>query len=389
VNIYGPAINYSYAPGSAGFAFLLHEIGHALGLKHPHDSGGTGGPTFIDLGLKDWATVMSYQDDYQWNLLHWEPATYMVLDVLALQTMYGANLQTNAGNNTHLVTETGSYTTIWDAGGTDTVDASTAGQAWTIVLPDIVLSSQNGTKVGSSEPTPSVSQSSPQTIQWLLGDMENARGSRFADHIVGSGLNNALRGDGGNDSLEGRGGIDTGTYSGIRAQYTVQNNGTSATVTDNVAGRDDVDTLSGIERLKFSDNILALDVDGHAGQAYRLYQAAFDRTPDTPGLSYWVNNLDHGVTLSAAAASFIVSNEFKAAYGDPAVMSSSTFLDTLYQNILGRPPDPAGKAYWQGELDYGLAREYVLASFSESVENKELVGTTIANGVLLDAAWFI
>lgn len=185
----------SYAPGSAGFALALHEIGHALGLKHPHDDGGTGGPTFDELGLgdydKDWATVMSYHDDYQWNLLKWEPATYMVLDVLALQVMYGANRQTNLGNTTHFVSDTSRYTTIWDAGGTDTVDASSANQGWTIVLPDVVLSPQNGSKVGYSGPTASLSLSSPLTLQWLIGDIENARGSAFADEIHGSGGNNS------------------------------------------------------------------------------------------------------------------------------------------------------------------------------------------------------
>ena len=45
------------------------------------------------------------------------------------------------------------------------------------------------------------------------------------------------------------------------------------------------DTLSGFKRLEFEDGVLALDTDpgDTAGQAYRLYQAAFARTPDMPG----------------------------------------------------------------------------------------------------------
>jgi serralysin len=69
----------SYDPGSVGWALILHELGHTLGLKHPHDDGGTGHPTFSQIGLatfdEDWATVMSYNDDYQWNQISWHPAT--------------------------------------------------------------------------------------------------------------------------------------------------------------------------------------------------------------------------------------------------------------------------------------------------------------------------
>ena len=41
----------SYAPGSQGYFLLLHELGHSFGLKHPHDDGGTGRPTFEELGI--------------------------------------------------------------------------------------------------------------------------------------------------------------------------------------------------------------------------------------------------------------------------------------------------------------------------------------------------
>lgn len=74
----------SYAPGSAGWALLIHELGHTLGLKHPFDSGGTGRPTLSNLGLGDldidWFSVMSYNDDNSINLRQWDPASPMPLD---------------------------------------------------------------------------------------------------------------------------------------------------------------------------------------------------------------------------------------------------------------------------------------------------------------------
>ena len=111
----------SYAPGSAGYALLIHELGHVLGLKHPFDSGGTGRPTLEQLGADvlntDWFSVMAYRDDFNFNFLSFDPATPMAMDVLGLQYIYGANLQTNAGNTSHILQQNARYQTIWDAGG--------------------------------------------------------------------------------------------------------------------------------------------------------------------------------------------------------------------------------------------------------------------------------
>ena len=68
-------------------------------------------------------------------------------------------------------------------------------------------------------------------------------------------------------------------------------------------------------------------------------------------------------------------------------LSNSAFLDVLYSNVLGRTPDPDGKTYWQNQLDHGFPRGATLASFSESAENKAIVGSTIASGIVLDPFW--
>jgi serralysin len=198
----------SYEPGSAGWFVFLHELGHVIGLKHPHDDGGTGRPTLSQLGMAgldfDWATMMSYRDDLDWNLRQWDPASPMILDVLALQYIYGKNLATNAGNSTFSLSNTNLYSTLWDASGNDTVSAAGANAAWLIALPDQPLSRLVDTKVGFAMPVAEASLSSPHTLYWLAGDMENATGSSGNDVLIGNSFSNVLFGGGGTITLMAR-----------------------------------------------------------------------------------------------------------------------------------------------------------------------------------------
>ncbi len=377
----------SYQPGSSGWFLILHELGHTLGLKHPHDSGGTGRPTFTQLGMemldKDWATVMSYGDDADWNLIEWEPATPMILDVYAIQYLYGKNNSFNTGNNSYTLDETGFYITLWDASGTDTLDASKSDVAWKITMPDISLSTLVDTRAGLAIPMKEVGATFPKTVFWLAGDYERANGSRFNDSISGNLFNNTINGNGGNDTIDGGRGSDTAVYSGLRSGYTVTKTSSGVTVKDNV-GLDGVDMLNNIERLQFSDKIVALDTDGIAGKAYRIYQAAFARTPDNGGLKYWIDTMDKGHTLEAVAGGFIASTEFKSLYGNAP--SNEMFVTKLYNNVLGRAPEKGGFDYWVGLLDdRKISQVSTLINFSESGENQAALIGVIENGIELFA----
>jgi hypothetical protein len=144
-----------------------------------------------------------------------------------------------------------------------------------------------------------------------------------------------------------------------------------------VAG--ELDTLSGIERLRFDDAMVTLDVDGVAGQAYRLYQAAFNRTPDLAGLGYWIGRMEGGASLNDVASAFIASNEFVAMYG--ARPAHGDFLGKIYQNILHRAPDQAGFDYWLNAMDHGTSATDILAMFSQSQENTVALAGVLANGI--------
>jgi hypothetical protein len=192
--------------------------------------------------------------------------------------------------------------------------------------------------------------------------------------------NDLLVGLGSGLSLHGSHGVDTVVYGYSRSAYTVARSQDSTVVTstswDNPARTGD--TLDGVERLMFSDTSVALDIDGHGGMAYRLYQAAFDRTPDLPGLGFWMAHLDNGMSLLQVARNFIGSEEFTTLYG--ASLSNKDFITRLYANVLDRAPDQVGADWWLDKLDRGVERAEVLAGFSESPENQANVLQVIGNG---------
>ena len=188
-----------------------------------------------------------------------------------------------------------------------------------------------------------------------------------SDTINGTHGHDYLNGYEGNDLLLGSLGTDTAVYSSNRANYTLSKTATGMTVTAQ-SGTDGSDTLISIERLQFTDQTLAFDIDGTTGKVYRLYQAALNRTPDKVGLGDWIEGVDNGMSLTQVATGFINSAEFKSKYGSNP--THVQFVDLLYENVLHRIPDTAGFDYWVGELTRGVTREQVLSGFSESTENK-------------------
>lgn len=180
------------------------------------------------------------------------------------------------------------------------------------------------------------------------------------------------------ENFDGSGGVDTVIYTGARANFTVIRNGAGFTVTDRT-GAEGTDTLVNVERLKFSDAALALDTSGAGGQVYRVYQAAFNRTPDPGGLGFWISSMDKGVSLQDVARGFISSPEFKSVYG--AAPTNAQFVDRFYNNVLHRDGEAGGVRYWNNLLDTKAATVAdVLAGFSESPENQAALIGVIQNG---------
>ena len=182
--------------------------------------------------------------------------------------------------------------------------------------------------------------------------------------------------------LDGGTGIDTVIFSNSAPAYTLGVGAPGGSASDyKVSGPGGADRFINIKRLTFADANLAFDLDGNAGQTYRLYQAAFNRTPDLGGLGGWIAGRDDGLTQLQVANSFMASDEFKSQYGvDP---DNAQFVSLLFTNALHRPADTGSLDYWINQLASGVqTRAQVLVNFSESPENKASVQPSIAYGIV-------
>ena len=178
----------TFIPGDYDYEALIHEMGHAIGLKHPGNynagGGGSEGPYITKLLDKTNFTIMSYTEP-DWGGI--SPMTPGVYDILALQYLYGANTTTNVSDTTYTYTP-GNLVgeSIWDAGGTDTIDASAFSTAVTLDLQEGRYSD-----IGLSE---NIGIAFDVVI-------ENAKGGNGADKLIGNAVANTLTGGADKDSF--------------------------------------------------------------------------------------------------------------------------------------------------------------------------------------------
>ncbi len=246
--------------GGYGFLTYIHEIGHSLILSHPGIYNGTADydkdANFIQDNRGD--TIMSYFDAVKGGYDHGGlyAQTPMLYDVLAAQQYFGADTTTRTGNTTYgfnsnagrivydFNTNTRPILTIWDAGGTDTLDLSG-------FTNNQVISMIAGTYSDIAGFTHNIAIAYGANIENLVG------GSGI-DRVTGNALNNRIEGKAGNDVIDGGGGTDTAVYGAARSQFTISTNAGVTTVVHN-GGNLGTDTLTNIEKLQFTDQTVTLN----------------------------------------------------------------------------------------------------------------------------------
>ncbi|APG88181.1 serralysin C (plasmid) [Sinorhizobium americanum CCGM7] len=258
--------------GNYAWHTLLHELGHALGLKHGHEQEGAFKPLPSQYDSIEYSimTYRGYIGGYGYAYEQYgAPQTFMMADIAALQEMYGADFTTNSGDTVYKWTPGSGATlvngavgiapganrifaTIWDGGGSDTYDLTAYTTALKIDL-----------RPGKAS-TFSIDQ-----LAWLGGGtnkgfaagnifnallyhgktaslIENVKGGSAGDAITGNQAANKLYGYAGNDTMNGDLGNDL-LYGGNGSDKLYGSSGNDALIGE--AGNDALYGGTGADRL--------------------------------------------------------------------------------------------------------------------------------------------
>ncbi len=338
--------------GTWGYATMLHEIGHTMGLKHGHQDYTNSDLSFYFGDFPRFGTrALSPEKDGQaWSLMTYTPApntsgfageklnqpqTYMQYDLAALQYMYGANYTTNATDTVYTFSQTTGemfvngvgqgapsgnkiFLTIWDGGGNDTIDVSNYANGVTVDLRPGEFSTFDAAQLANSLAYQNGFAFAPGNIAMSLlynndtrSLIENVKGGAGNDVFVGNTANNILDGGAGSDTVifTGQTGI-TATLNDTGADVIVTHDGETDTLRniENIQGTVGNDTLTGNSQ----DNVLSGGASGNdtlvggAGDD-RLLGGGFtvvNTTTDKPDISKpgTVNNSTIATAINVAGA---------------------------------------------------------------------------------------
>ena len=200
-------------------------------------------------------------------------------------------------------------------------------------------------------------------------ELKNVELVQFLDKTINLVANDTFKGQPGTDLIDGGLGTDTVVFSGPLRQYTVNKSGNRYIVSE-PTGSDDTDYLTNIERLKFSDKSMAIDLDGNAGTTAKILGAVFGKES--------VSNKSYvGIGLSFLDAGWTYDNLAGLALDAAGAKTNDQIVSLLWTNVIGSKPTAADKQPFIALLENGMssgALAHLAADTSLNATNINLVG---------------
>ena len=245
-----------------------------------------------------------------------------------------------------------------DEGGIDTVDCAALSTGVSLNLVDGKLWDIGLTRDGSQ-----ATNNMGTSIGTLL---ESALGTAYDDVLIGNALNNQFTPGKGNDWVEGADGLDTVYLAESKSSYVLKSQKDVLELWS-ASANTGFKTLTGIERVVFTDSAIAWDLDGRAGQVAQILGAVFgaESVQNTKYAGIGLSLMDKGFSYSQ-----LMSLAIEANLGIGA--SHAQVINLLYQNLLHVPADANAIVYWSAQLDQGAFTHASLAVMAADLDlNKQ------------------
>lgn len=345
------------APGNYAYMTMIHELGHALGLKHGNETGGVANETLpaanddLEYSVMTYASYIGSLATSDTCALDSNPQTYMMDDIAALQYLYGANFAVQGPTRYSWSPDSGEtmvngvgqgrpgnagdsaadrnkiFLTLWNGDGREaTYDFSAYHTGVQVNLNPGQYSVGSSAQLAQLGPVEYARANVYNALEYkndARSLIANAVGGSGDDVIIGNNADNVLEGGLGNNVIDGGGGHNTAHYEVSRQQVVISLDSDRSVDVNFQGGQD---SLKNIEALQFNNETLSTAKLAWMGFSDRTKGASGTVAMDDPtanGPSYIHSQYIYAGSDAMAASTSVANVFIHTGSGDDAIQVSS------------------------------------------------------------------